>query len=439
MKKTRTVLFPSLAASDTLFLPYISGSIDPFLLSEIEPTVGKEGTLLLPMDTEANRLYASGKKSFFFVKDTFSPLEKMLTLSAKVIDGKELFGATLLVRLAVSRFFERRLSEEADTSLFENGENGAPLFPTPDPSLLLAKLTEERKVEEVTLHEKKWFLYTATDLVHTADILFEKDPAAYFGNEIASLLKAPDGEKDGAETPEGRAFLAATLPPRLFDVNLSVNEADTDPLSLTDLIGAREALWLRTDELPDLIFDRNRITALHVNMDMPHRAIEEGIDADLHTACIRLSLKEDEKEGAFKKDALLPYLMKLAHSRSLALYIEGLTDEEDFAKLCKLYKKNRKTVLLLPLAGLMKQGMPPKALIKLSKEKRVYFDITAVNDPMSLALFANLFGIDKLLFGSGGKIKKNLYAFCRTAADLRFTEGEIAKILCENAEKIFLS
>ena len=80
MKKTRTAVFSSLAASDTLFLPYTLGNIDPFLLSELTPTVGKEGTLLLPTDPDATRLYSSGKNSSFFANGTVSPLEKMLTL-----------------------------------------------------------------------------------------------------------------------------------------------------------------------------------------------------------------------------------------------------------------------------------------------------------------------------------------------------------------------
>ncbi len=432
MKKTRTAVFSSLAASDTLFLPYTLGDIDPFLLGEITTTVGKEGTLLLPMDPDATRLYASGKKSSFFVNSTVSPLEKMLTLSAKVIDGEELLGATLLLRLAVSRFFDRHLSVDADLSLFEKDENGAPHLPPPDPALLIHTLTEERRIEEITLHEKKWLLYTAADLVYTAEMLFEKDPGAYFGQTTASLLKTPDAAEDEALTDKDRAFLNAILPPRLFDVNLSVSEADTDPRSQKDLIGAREVFWLRTDALPDLLSEKSQYTALTVTRDMTRCEIEAAVDTDLHTAALRYTLQATEN------DALLPFLMKLAYKRGLALTVDGLTDGEDFAKLYALYKKHRHTVLILPLAGLMKRGMPPKALIKLSKEKRVYFDMTAVNDPMSLALFANLFGTDKLLYGSGGKIRKNLFAFCRALADLRFNEKEIAAILYENAERIFL-
>ncbi len=437
MKKTRAVVFSSLKASDTLFLPYMPGKVDPFLLSELEPTVGKEGTLLLPADAAATCLYASGTKSSFFVKHSYLPLEKMLTLSAKVIDGEELFGATLLIKRAVARFFERRLSEEADLSLFEKDENGLPLFPTPAPALILSKLTEERKTEEATLHGKKWLLYTATDLFHTADILFEKEPATYFGSAVAALLKPPCENAEKACTPEGRAFLDGFLPPRLFDVNLSAENADTDPLSLKWLIGAREFLWLRTDTQPDLFSERNQATSLTVSEGMSRREIEEAVDADLHTACIRYILSEDEKESAFRKEALLPFLMKLARSRGLALYIGGLTDEEDFKKLRKLYKKKRRATLLLPLEELAPKGMPPKSLIKLSKKKRVCFDITEVNDPMPLALFINLFGTDRLLFGSGGKLQKNLFAFCRAAADLRFNEKEVAAILGENAERIF--
>ncbi len=439
MKKNSPAVFSSLAASDTLFLPYTRKEIDPFLLSEVASAIGKEGTLLLPVYADAARLYASGKHSCFFAKGVFPPLEIMLTLFAKVIDGEELPGATLLVRLAVSRFFARYLPEGADLSFFPQDENEKPVFPTPDPAPVVAKLTEERRIEEVKLHGKKWLLYTANDLVNTAEELFEKEPAAYFGEAIAALLSLPDAlEADPCETAKGRALLDATLPPKLFDANLSVSEADIDPHAAKSFIGAREAFWLRTDDRSDLLSDKNQVTAVTVTEDMTHRQIEEAVDADLHTACLRYQ-KPVSDEDAFTKDSLLSFLMQLSSRRGLALAVGGLTDKEDFAKLGKLYKRNRRAVLILPLAGLMKGGMPPKALIKLSKEKRVYFDITAVNDPMPLALFSNLFGTDKLLFGSDGKLQKNLFAFCRAAVDLHFTKSEIAAILYENAARIFLS
>ena len=443
MKKTRTALFSSLRENDTLFLPYPREEIDPFLLCELADDLGNGGTLLLPTDPTAARLYANGRLSTFFAGDDrfpFSPLERMLSLRAKVIDGEALPGALLLVRLAVSRFLARYLPKAP--SLSEKDENGAPLLQTPDPSPILAKLTEERRTEEKELHGKKWLLYTANDLVNRAEALLEKDPAAYFGEALAAQLSIPqEGSQAEFLYAEERAFLDSLLPPKLFDTRFLTADSDRAPLSLVPFVGAREVFSLlpKAEALPDGIPERNRYAALLVEEGMTDEEIEQAIDADLKTACLCYKKPLGDENAPFEKGALLPRLMELANRRNLSLYIEGLTDEEDLSRLRKLYKGKRRPSLILPLCALTKGGTPPKALLKLSKCKRVYFDITAVTDPMPLALFINLFGTDRLLFGSGGEPLKNLCAFCHAAAGLHFTEREIASLLYENAASLFLS